>query len=318
MDTPTTDMQDDVLSRPGAAPRGMGARGVAAVVAAALLAGAVIAGWVGWRSGWIDINREAQPPLESAAPQPMLSAAASPAATPAPNPTASIDEANAKLAALEARMAELNRQADAASGNATQAEALLVAFAARRMIERGQPLGYLEGQLRLRFGESQPGAVKRVIEAARNPVTIDELSQGLAAMGPELVGSVPDESSWSWLKRQLGELVVIRHDDKPSPAPKKRLERARLFLAGGRVDAAIAEVERLPGREIAGDWIAQAKSYVATQQALDQLETAAILSPQAPASVRPAPKPLAAPSAGASPSPGASPSASASATPNAT
>lgn len=295
-------MYEDEISRMNAARRsGMGPRGIAAVVAAALLAGAVISAWIGWQGGWLAFNRDTT--QQTAAPQPMLSAAASPgtSASPAPNPTAEIDAASAKLAALETRMADLNREADAASGNATQAEALLVAFASRRIIERGQPLGYLEGQLRLRFGESQPGAVQRVIDAAQHPVTVDELSQELAALGPELIGQVPDESSWDWFKRQLGELVVIRHEDKPSPAPQKRLDRARLFLAGGRVEAAISEVERMPGRSVANDWIARAKSYVATEQALDQLETAAILAPQAPASVNPAPKALPVPSPSASP-----------------
>lgn len=279
----------------------MGPRGMAAVVAAALLAGAVIAGWISWQSGWLAFDRAGTP--GTAAPEPMLSAMPSPGARPAPNPTAQIDAASAKLAALETRMADLNREADAASGNATQAEALLVAFAARRMIERGQPLGYLEGQLRLRFGDSQPNAVQRVIDAAQHPVTIDELSQDLAALGPELVGQVPDESSWAWFKRQMGELVVIRHEDKPSPAPQKRLDRARMFLAGGRVDAAVSEVDRMPGRSVANDWMARARSYIATEQALDQLETAAILAPQAPASVNPAPRALPAPAPSASASP---------------
>ena len=101
----------------------------------------------------------------------------------------------------------------------------------------------------------------------------------------------------------MGELVVIRHEDKPSPAPQKRLDRARMFLAGGRVDAAVSEVDRMPGRSVANDWMARARSYIATEQALDQLETAAILAPQAPASVNPAPRALPAPAPSASASP---------------
>ena len=46
----------------------------------------------------------------------------------------------------------------------------LVAFAARRTIERGQSLGYLETQLRVRFGSTQQAAVDRVIAAAQKPV----------------------------------------------------------------------------------------------------------------------------------------------------
>lgn len=297
-------MYDELTPRSqAAARRGMGARGIAAVVAAALLVGAALAAWVGWQGGWLNLGGQSP----ATAPQALTSAAAPPVASPDVT-AAALGDASAKLATIEARMAELNREADAASGNATQAEALLVAFAARRTIERGQPLGYLEGQLRLRFGESQPGAVQRVIDAGHAPVTIDELSQELATLGPELVGTVPNETSWDWFKRQIGDLVVIRSEDKPSPEPQRRLDRARMLLAGGRVDAALGEIERLPGAKGATNWIARAKSYVLTQQALDQLETAAILAPQAPASVKPVPAPLpAAPSPSPSPAPSTKP-----------
>jgi hypothetical protein len=45
---------------------------------------------------------------------------------------------------LEDKLNRLDLEAAAASGNAVRAEALLVAFAARRVVERGAPLGYLK------------------------------------------------------------------------------------------------------------------------------------------------------------------------------
>ena len=46
----------------------------------------------------------------------------------------------------------------AASGNAARAEGLLIAFSARRTLERGNDLGYLGDQLRLRFGDAEANA----------------------------------------------------------------------------------------------------------------------------------------------------------------
>src|SRR5690606_34403984 len=67
-----------------------------------------------------------------------------------------------RIAAMEQRLARLDLQAAAAEGNAARAEGLLIAFAARRSIERGAQLGYLADQLQLRFGNAQPVAVRTV------------------------------------------------------------------------------------------------------------------------------------------------------------
>ena len=109
-------------------------------------------------------------------------AAAAPSTTPAPSPqtataagsdaaTLSARQATlaAELAALEARTANLSLSVGQAGGQATRAEATLVAFAARRAIDRGLGLGYIEPQLRARFGGVEPGAVATVINAAHQP-----------------------------------------------------------------------------------------------------------------------------------------------------
>jgi hypothetical protein len=49
------------------------------------------------------------------------------------------------------------------------------------------------------------------------------------------------------------------------------------LLDDGRVDAARAEVARLPGANDAGAWMSAARRWVLTHQALDVIETAAIL-----------------------------------------
>ena len=182
-----------------------------------------------------------------------------------------------RVAAMEQRLTRLDLQAQAAAGNAARAEGLLVAFATRRTIERGAPLGYLEDQLRLRFGDARPKSVQTVIDAARSPVTLDQLLARLDGLAPTLVKDPADEDTMQWLSRELSELFVVRTDDAPSPAAERRLERARLFLESGRAEAAVAEIRHLPSASVALDWIDDAERYAAAQRALEMLEMTAIL-----------------------------------------
>jgi len=132
-----------------------------------------------------------------------------------------------------------------------------------------------------------------VITAAGKPVTQATLTEEFTDLEPVLTGGSPNEGTWTWLKREVAQIFVIRHDDMPSPTPKSRLQRARKALAGGRIDAAILEVERMPGRDGATEWLAHARDYAMTQRALDQIEAAA-LAPAIPVAI-PAPAPTAAP-----------------------
>ncbi|MCX7285905.1 MAG: hypothetical protein NTX28_18025 [Novosphingobium sp.] len=308
-------MQDSGYSRE-ATPRrsGLGKRTIAALVAGGLLAGAAGAAWLGWRNGLIDvqIGSSGMPQFVTspdAPPSPSAFAAEAVAVANRAQVEAQLDSANAKLAALEQRLAELNQQAIAASGNASHAEALLLAFAARRAVERGQPLGWIEGQLRARFGQAQGAAVDRVIAAGATPITLPQLAEEFELLTGQLAGGGSNESTWDWFSRQVSELVVIRHDDSPSPAPELRLDRTRAFLAGGKVEAAVAEIEKMPGRTAAADWIVRARDYMAAQRALDQLEAAALngtqpviapaVTPAPPTNASPAMPPL--PAAGTPP-----------------
>jgi hypothetical protein len=181
---------------------------------------------------------------------------------------------------LEQRLSEIALQSQAAAGNAGRAEGLLVAFAARRALDRGVSLGYLEGLLRQRFGGTQPAAVGTVITAARQPVTLEELQVGLQEVGPELLGGGPDQDWWEALKRELSGIVIVRRSGTPSPLPSERLQRATRWLDAGEVNVALAEVLRMPGYPAASDWIVKARRYVAARQALDTIETAALLDPR--------------------------------------
>jgi len=188
-------------------------------------------------------------------------------------------ELDQRIAEMEQRLARIDVQADAAAGNAARAEGLLIAFAARRAVERGDRLGYLADQLRMRFGAAEPDAVRAVLAIEREPVTLDQLLAKLDGLAPKLGGGGASEGTFDWLSRELGELFVVRREDTPSPAPERRLDRARQFLESGRTEAAIAEVRNLPLAGSAGDWIADAERYAAAQRGLERIEAAAILEP---------------------------------------
>ena len=115
----------------------------------------------------------------------------------------------------------LDLQAQAAAGNAARAEGLLISFATRRSIERGAELGYLADQLRLRFGDALPNAVRTLTDMSRNPVTLDQLLARLEGLEPKLRSS-PQEPSLHRLRRELSNLFVIRRQSAPSPEAADR------------------------------------------------------------------------------------------------
>ena len=198
----------------------------------------------------------------------------------------------AQLTALEARTATITTDATAAGGQATRAEGLMVAFAARRALDRGVGLGYLEEQLRLRFAQAQPRATTTLIQAAHQPVTLEDLRQGLDTIAPDITASTGD--GWlDTLQHQIDSLVVLRKAGTPSPMPTDRLARARRLLEAGQVEAARAEVARLPGAAQAGNWMSAARRYVVARQALDVIENTALIGqagqPQPAPVVIPAP-----------------------------
>jgi hypothetical protein len=239
-------------------------------------------------------------PAAAPGPQPQVQVERVPAAELAPAPDGSrlvIDpEMTRRVNLLEQRLAELDVQSRAAVGNADRAEGLLVAFAARRALDRGVALGYLEGLLRQRFGATQPQAVGTVITAAREPVTLQQLQDGLKEVRTELTGGGPEQTWWSAFQNEFSDLIRIRKEGTPSTIPSERLARATRALDAGLAEVALAEVLRLPGRDQAVDWIAAARRYVSARRALDTIETAALLESRSPAvsgtpRVAPAPMP---------------------------
>ncbi|WP_159977221.1 MULTISPECIES: hypothetical protein [unclassified Novosphingobium] len=238
----------------------------------AFVLGAALVAWLATR-GYLAtlIPQPPQAPITAAQP------VAPPPSTEAQ--MSAIGTVEGRLAMLEDRLSRLDVQTHAAAGNAGRAEGLLIAFAARRMVDRGEPLGHVADQLRLRFMNAQPRAVQTVIDFARNPVTIDGLAARLEALSPELTVTQSDESLWDRARHEVTSLFVVRRDSGALASPAARIDRARVMLTARRIDNAIGEVERLPGADAADTWIADARRFEATQKALDLLETTAMLEP---------------------------------------
>ncbi len=213
-----------------------------------------------------------------------------PAAAPAEAPERIVidPEISRRVQRLEQQLGAIDTKARTAADNADRAEGLLVAFAARRALDRGVQLGYLEAMLRQRFAATQPRAVGTIITFSRRPVTLQELQDGLQQVAPELTRAGPDDSWWSALQGELRGLITIRRSGTPSPMPAERLTRAMRRLEAGQVEVALAEVNRMPARQNAAEWISAAVRYVQARQALDTIETAALLEPYAP---QPQPQP---------------------------
>jgi hypothetical protein len=261
----------------------------------AFIAGVAAMGWVlvRWTAAaqFLGIAPEPAPPP---APEPIVTVDRGPA--PAPEAVPPLDsqrpvtdpEIIRRVNLMEQRLAQLDIQSRSAAGNADRAEALLVAFAARRALDRGVPLGFLEAMLRQRFGATQPAAVGMIIAQAREPVTLQQLQDGLVELAPKLSGGGPDQSWWDAFKGELAGMIIVRKAGTPSPVPSERLRRARRALESAQVTVALAEILRLPARNNAADWIAKARRYILARQALDTIETAALVEPR-PGQVMPRP-----------------------------
>ena len=261
-----------------------------------LLLFVLVLGATAWRlTRSFDDAAQAGDAANAAATSPLVDPAARPSGalpSTAP-PTAEVLED--RMLSLEQRVVRANVAAQTASGYANRAEAIMVAFAARRALDAGAPLGYLEGQLRILFDTGQPRAVATIINAAADPVTINKLRAGLEDINLLIAKGDPKESWWSATTRTLGNLVVVRRAGTPALQPDQRLAHARRAIEAGQIEDAIADMAALPPQPAIAQWLDQARRYNEARRALDVIEAAAILEPRtaplvAPAATEPAEK----------------------------
>lgn len=198
---------------------------------------------------------------------------------------------NERVDSLDDRLSRINVQAQQASGNADRTESLLIAFSARRAIDSGSALGYVENELRLKFGNSNPNDVRDIIDAGNNPVRLATLQNQLDTASEILLSPNSDASTWDIMQKELGELFVIRKAGSQPPQADRRLARIKTALSNRDVKTAILEMEQMPGAQNAKEWIAMAKRYVRVQQALDAIEKTAISIPSNALPVQPVRQP---------------------------
>lgn len=290
-------------------------------------------------------NLEARPAEETAAAQPPQPALNDGLAA-APAPGGSTGAADERMARVETRLDALNQQqlstdqrvdnlaaevggltvkvneignraaasVQAAAEGAGRAQAILLITSTRRAIESGNRLGALEPALRAQFGATHSPAVEAVIALGQQPVTLRRLQRDFARLRPALVGSGEDStrarSWWEEFKEGLAGIVSVRRTGAPVAAtdPAARVDQAARQLASGDVAGAITSVSHLPpsSRQLAADWLDNARRFVAGARGLAQLETMTLTAPPpvaapvAPPTVPPTmppTTPLAAPSA---------------------
>jgi len=194
-----------------------------------------------------------------------------------PPPKAPVVADSNRIASLESRVNALQNATQRAEGFAGRADALVVAFAARRAIDRGVALGYLEPLLLDRFGAQHRAAVATIVTQSREPVRLNDLISEYQTLGPTLRRGGPQDNWWTDFKREFGSLIEVHRVERPATNPEARYNRAFQQLSGGDVDQALTETMRLPGAANAQDWIGRARRYIAAHRALDEIESAALL-----------------------------------------
>ena len=202
-----------------------------------------------------------------------------------------LDRLEARLDAVGGEVGALGvRVAGAVTGaaeDANAAKAVLLAAAARRAVESGQPLGALEMPLRALYGERYPGPVEAVVAATQRPVPLDRLRQDFDRIAPALATDPKADSGW-WakLRGSLAGIVTVRSEGESRNDPEALAALAARRLDAGDVGGAADLVRRLPGSRAATDWLADANRYRAAQAALAQLDAAALspvaVSPRTP------------------------------------
>src|SRR5437667_343372 len=117
-----------------------------------------------------------------------------------------------------------------------------------------------------------------IAPAARQAGGVEALTSEYEGLGAELRRGGPQDSWWTNFKRELGSVVEIHRAERPAVNPEARYNRALQRLSSGDVDQALAETMRLPGAGNAADWVGKARRYVAAHRALDEVESAALLT----------------------------------------
>ncbi len=269
--------------------RGLGWRGVSAVSLLVLLGGLILAGWLVTR---FDLLSPATPPAESAKEaqdedsQPGFSAI-----LPVGNASEDSEDNDvaAKVEALEKRVAQIDSQDGTAVAFSPPQGGVATALRARRALDSGASLSFIQTQLTQRFGDRYPQAVDALQQLASEPVTLDELRDDLARRGDAIIGRGGEAGLWSRIQLELGELFMLRERGESPTSPAHILQRAGEDISKGDLKGAIEKIASLPKNDASGAWLESARRYQNAKDALDRIERGALSQPlAAPVLVTPA------------------------------
>ena len=254
---------------------GWGGRLLVGLVLILVGAGAAVWGLAHYKPAARFVGIATAPPV--ATPAPASAPAKSTIAAPPAPMEAPVKAEDARISNLETRLARVENATQRAEGSAGRADALVIAFAARRAIDRGVALGYLENLLVQHFGSQHQAAVATIITASHQPVRLNDLISEYENLGSDLRRGGPQDDWWTNFKREMGSLIEVHRADRPAANSEARYNQALQRLSTGDVDQALAETMRLPGAGRASDWTGKARRYVAAHRALDEIESAALM-----------------------------------------
>ena len=150
-----------------------------------------------------------------AVPQPAITAPKPAVAPPSPAATP-VAADNARVAELEQRLSAVENATQRAEGFAGRADALVVAFAARRAIDRGVALGFLENLLVDRFGAQHQAAVATIVTASHQPVRLEDLTSEYESLAPQLRRAAPRRISARYWPRRSSTVLIVSNMTKTS------------------------------------------------------------------------------------------------------
>lgn len=249
---------------------GVGWKGVTAISFIVLVGGLILAGWI--------ITRFDLWPAEESPPQQLAEQDNSDSPPPGEgkDTDASSLQVAKKVEQLERRLDKIGDNANGVPAFSPSQGPVATALRARRLAESGKPLGFVEDQLGLHFGDSHPDAVGAIQAYARSPVPFADVSKDLVRRGDAMIGRGGDTPLWQQLQREFSGIFKIRKRGEPSSKPTRILQRAQEAIAGGDLEMAIVEIEQLQENDATRQWLVDARRFMKMKKALDIVENAAL------------------------------------------
>lgn len=179
------------------------------------------------------------------------------------------------VARLDALAAEVARTSSAVVETDMRTRDLFLLAVARRMLEAGRPLTPIEPVIETRFRASDGAAVEALETWSSAPQTRRTLHGRLETIGeippPEATGSW-----WDRLKARLSGLVTVRGAAVGKADSQALMAQARAAMASGDVALAVSALEAGDWPPAVGQWVQDARTLLAAEEALGRLEANAL------------------------------------------